>query len=368
LDPINLTIDGRPVTAQKGVTVLQAAQTAGIYVPTLCADPDMKPYGGCRLCVVEIEKMRGFPVACTTPAIDGMVIKTDTPMVMELRRMAMELILSDHPSQCLVCDRKERCGPFDICLRNVAVTDRCVTCPKNDHCEVQPIVKYLGITSLPYRHSEGCIPVDESNPFYYRDLNKCILCAKCVRTCDEIVGVNAIEIIHRGHDSKIGTLGDRDIIYSNCISCGECVVRCPVGALVPKHMEIPASEVASTCPYCGVGCGIYLSVREGHLTGVRARRDSPNKGNLCVKGRFGIVEFVHSADRLKSPLVRREDGYQSAGWDEALDLAANKLKSYKPEQVAVISSAKCSNEDNYVAQKLARAVLGTNSIDHCARV
>jgi predicted molibdopterin-dependent oxidoreductase YjgC len=368
-DSIKLTIDGKLVEACRGMTVLEVARSAGIYIPTLCYDPDLKPYGGCRLCVVEIEKMRGFPIACTTPATDGMVVRTDTPAVMDIRRTAMELILSDHPSQCLVCDRKERCGPFDICLRNVAVTERCVTCPKNDHCELQPIVKYLGITSLPFRRNEGCLAVDDSNPFYYRDLNKCILCAKCVRVCDEITGVNAIEIIHRGHASKIGTLGDKPVNKSNCVSCGECVVRCPVGALVPKDYQFPKKEVASTCTYCATGCGIYLGVRDGKLTGVRARREgSVNQGNLCVKGRFGVTGFVQHPDRLKQPYIKTESGFTAAGWDEALGIAAQKLSGYKPEEIAVVSSSRCTNEENYLAQKLARAVLGTNNVDQCARI
>ncbi|MGD9393432.1 MAG: 2Fe-2S iron-sulfur cluster-binding protein, partial [Dehalococcoidia bacterium] len=141
---IKLTIDGQEVKAKSGMTVLEAAEAAGIYIPTLCADPDLKPYGGCRLCIVEIEKMRGFPTACTTPATEGMVVRTNTEAVNEVRRTVVELLLSDHPSECLICHRRERCGPYDICLRNVAVTERCVTCAKNGNCELQDIVDYLG--------------------------------------------------------------------------------------------------------------------------------------------------------------------------------------------------------------------------------
>ena len=369
MDLIRLTIDGQEVAARPGMTVLEVAQSAGIYIPTLCADPDLKPYGGCRLCVVEIEKMRGLPTACTTPATDGMVVQTNTPAVNEVRRTAVELLLSDHPSACLVCDRRERCGPLDICLRNVAVTERCVTCPKNEHCELQPIVDYLGIKELPFRRTDRYVPVDDSNPFFYRDLNKCILCAKCVRVCDEVVGANAVELIYRGQATKVGTFGDKPIIDSNCVSCGECVVHCPVAALMPKKAELPAEEVASTCPYCGVGCGIYLGVRNGQLVGVRGRRDGTvNNGSLCVKGRFGIIEFVHHGERLKTPLIQKNGDFAGVSWDEALGLVASKLSSYKSEEVAVISSAKCTNEENYIIQKFGRAVLGTNNIDHCARL
>jgi len=366
---IKLTIDGKAVEARAGMTVLEAAKSAGIYIPTLCYDEDLKPYGGCRLCVVEIEKMRGYPIACTTPATDGMAVHTDTPAVMEIRRTAMSLILSDHPSQCLVCDRKERCGPFDICLRNVSVTERCVTCPKNDHCELQTIVDYLGIKSIPFRRQDKHLTVDDSNPFYYRDLDKCILCAKCVRVCDEIAGVNAIDIIFRGYVSRIGTLGDKPVATSSCISCGECVAHCPVGALVPKEYVLPDHEVASTCPHCGVGCGNYLGVREGRLVSVRGRREGTvNDGSLCVKGRFGVTGYVNSPDRLQTPLIKKGNGLAAAGWDEALDTVARRLKAFRPEEVAVISSTRCTNEENFLAQKLARAVLGTNNVDYGNRV
>ena len=365
---IRLTIDGQEVKAKPGMTVLEAAQSADIYIPTLCADPDLKPYGGCRLCIVEIEKLRGFPTSCTTPVTEGMVVKTNTDAVNEVRRTVVELLLSDHPSECLICHRRERCGPFDICLRNVAVTERCVTCAKNEHCELQDIVDYLGITELPFKHTERSYPVDTSNPFFYRDLAKCVLCGKCVRVCDEVLGVGAVAVINRGFGSKVATFGDKPIIDSNCVSCGECVARCPVGALMPKVTERPTKEVATTCTYCGVGCGLYLGVRDGKVMSVRGKReDTVNNGFLCVKGRFGF-DFIHHQDRLKSPLIKKNGKFVEASWDEALELVATKLGGYKPDELAVISSAKCTNEDNYVAQKFARAVLGTNNVDHCARL
>ena len=234
---------------------------------------------------------------------------------------------------------------------------------------MQAIVDYLGIKELPFRRTDRVIPVDSSNPFFDRDLNKCILCGKCVRVCDEILGVGAIDLIYRGYASKVATFGDKPIIDSNCVSCGECVAHCPVAALMPKKAERPTEEVASTCPYCGVGCGIYLGVRNGQLVGVRGRRDGTvNNGWLCVKGRFGIIEFVHHRERLKTPLIKKDGEFAEASWDEALELVASKLASYKPDEVAVISSAKCTNEENYIIQKFARVVLGTNNIDHCARL
>ena len=368
MDAIRLTIDGQEVEAREGITVLEAAQSAGIYIPTLCSDPDLEPYGACRLCVVEIEKIRGLPTACTTPATDGMVVHTNTPAVNEVRCTTVQLLLADHPSECLVCDRKERCQPFDICLRNVAVTERCVTCPKNGQCDLQEIVDYLGITELPFRRTTKSIPIDTSNPFFDRDLNKCILCGKCVRVCDELLGVGAIALTYRGYASQVTTFGDKPIIDSNCVSCGECVAHCPVAALVPKKAERPTEEVETTCPYCGVGCGIYLGIRNGQVVSVRGSRDGTvNNGSLCVKGRYGL-EFIHHQDRLKTPLIKKDGDFIEATWDEALDLVAKRLGSYKADELAVISSAKCTNEDNYVAQKFARAVLKTNNVDHCARL
>ncbi|MBA7487055.1 putative formate dehydrogenase [subsurface metagenome] len=343
MEKITLTINGQEVEARKGMTVLEAAEAAGIYIPTLCSDPDLEPYGACRLCVVEIERMRGLPTACTTQATDGMVVHTETPAVNQVRCFAAELLIADHPSDCL-------------------------TCPQNQRCELQKVAAYLGITHQPFGKTTRVLPVDTSNPFFDRDLNYCILCSKCVRVCDEILGVGAIDLIFRGYSSKVATFDDGPIINSNCVSCGECVVHCPVGALIPKGAMQPTREVETTCPYCGVGCQIYLGVRNNQVISVRGKREGTvNKGSLCVKGRFGIPEFVHHPDRLTVPLIKRDGKFTEATWDEALDLVASKLGNYK-DQIAVISSAKCTNEENYVIQKFARAVLTTNNVDHCARL
>jgi len=369
MEQITLTIDGQQVEARKGMTVLEVAQGAGIYIPTLCYDADLEPYGGCRLCVIEIENMRGLPTACTTPATDGMVVHTKTPAVDAVRRTALELILAEHPCDCLVCHKKERCQPFDICLRHVAVTDRCLLCPANGQCELQKVVDHIGITELRLPKTTTSFPVDASNPFFDLDRNRCILCARCVRTCNEITGVGAIDLVYRGYMSKVATFGDGLLIDSICQSCGECMVRCPVGALVPKGIPRPTQDVKTVCPYCGVGCGMYLGIRDGRIVSVRGDRENPaSKGRLCVKGRFGITEFVHHPERLTTPLIRRNGKFVEATWDEALKLVASKLASYKNDEVAIISSAKCTNEDNYIIQKFARAVLDTNNVDHCARL
>jgi len=363
MDIVRLTINGRQVIAGKGATVLEAALGAGSYIPTLCYDPDLKPYGGCRLCVVEIEGMGGLVSSCTTPATDGMVVHTDTPRVNQSRRITMELIIANHHGDCLAC-------------------------AKSQDCELLKIARYLGIEQERVerlRKGTQVLSVDKSHPAFIRDLNKCILCAKCVRACHEIVCHDAIDIAFRGNLARIATFGDRPIAESICKSCGECVMRCPTGALVPKWEKPPAEEVKTICPYCGVGCSIYLGVLDNRVISVRGDPQGPaNRGSLCVKGRWGY-DFLSHPERLTTPLIRLsgvarktgQDGqvnqiFREASWDEALELAANKLlelrQAHGADNIAALSSAKCTNEDNYVMQKFVRAVIGTNNIDHCARL
>jgi predicted molibdopterin-dependent oxidoreductase YjgC len=366
---IKLTINEREVTASRGMSVLEAARAAKIFIPALCHFHDLEPYGGCRLCVVEIEKMRGLPTACTTPIADGMVVTTESPAINKVRRAALELILSTHPCDCLDCHRRKRCRPSDICLRHINVTDRCVVCPANEHCELQTLVDRLGVHTLSIPRDMTPRAIDNSNPFFDLDRNRCILCARCVRACNEITCVGAIDMAYRGYDMKVATFGDKPLMESICLSCGECMARCPVGAMTPKDTVRPEREVKTVCTYCGVGCSMYLGVRDNKITGVRGDTEGgANRGKLCVKGRFGIAEFVNHKDRLTTPLIRKDDRLVEATWDEALDFVASGLAKYRGDEVAVISSAKSTNEDNYVMQKLARAVLGTNNVDHCARL
>ncbi len=345
-DTVNITIDGEAVVARKGQTVLKAAEENGFFIPTLCADDDLEPYGACRVCVVEIEGMRGFPTSCTTPVAEGMKIKTDSEALNKMRQFAVQLIRSDHPTDCDAC-------------------------PKNQQCELQMTEALLGIggkapfASLPSKE----LPVDKSNPFYNFDPNYCILCGKCVRACDEIRGLKAITLAYRGYNTRVRPGGERPLIDSTCESCGECVDHCPVYALTPKETRHPSTEVETVCPYCGVGCGISLGVRQGEVISSHGRKEGTvNNGSLCVKGRFGIPGFVNSPDRLKMPLIKKDGRFVAMTWDEALDTVARTFARYQPDEVAVITSAKATNEDNYVAQKFARAVLGTNNIDHCARL
>jgi predicted molibdopterin-dependent oxidoreductase YjgC len=372
LKTVSLTIDGVKIEVSQGTTVLQAAQKAGINIPTLCYDPELTPNGGCRLCVVEVENMRGLPASCTLEVTDGMVVRTETPAVRHSRLTTMELILANHPSECLICHRREHCGPNDICLRNVSVTDRCVSCAKNKNCQLQHVVEHLGIDETHLarlRPRTRVVPVDDSNPAYIRDMNKCIVCTRCVRACHEITGIDALEVLNRGDMSTIGGLGDLPILLSRCETCGECVTHCPTGALVFRDSGMVTREVKTTCPYCAVGCQVYLGVHDNEIISVRGDKEGPsNAGHLCVKGRFGVSDFIHHKDRLTSPLIKKNGKFEEATWDEALDLVAAKLKTYKPGEIGVVASARSTNEACYVMQKFGRAVLGTNNVDHCARL
>ncbi len=343
---IRFFIDGREITVTEGETILEAASKNGIYIPHVCHHPDLKPAGMCRVCVVEADGL--LVPACRAPAAAGMVVKTGGNLVNKMQRLAVELLATNHHDDCLACG-------------------------KNNACKLQEVAQYVGVDKqrLTRFQAQELRPVDDSNPFISRDYNKCILCGICVRACNEITCIEAIDYAFRGYAAKISTLSDKPLQDSKCTSCGECMVRCPVGALLPKGGVQAAYEVKTVCPYCGCGCGVYLSVREGKIVGVRGDRESKvNEGELCVKGRFGY-SFVNHAERLTAPLIKRNGRFEEASWDEALDLVANKFREiqaeYGPESLGGLSSARVTNEDNYLFQKLLRS-LGSNSIDHCARL
>ncbi len=342
---LSLTIDGVAVTAREGMSVLECALEAGIYIPHLCHHPDLKPVGVCRLCLVEIAG-RGMTISCKTPVEEGMVVRTESPDIELARRVAVELLIVNHHADCL-------------------------SCAKDGACKLQEIARHVGIEEerlQRLRRTTSTLPVDSSNPFFLRDPNRCVLCGICVRTCEEIVGASAIDYAFRGYATVISTLGNRPIVQSRCESCGECVARCPVGALVPRQERNPAREVRSICAYCGVGCGLYLGVRGNQVVRVRGAAESPvNRGRLCVKGRYGHAYIGHP-ERLTTPLIRRDGRFVEATWEEALDLVATRLAGYRGDQFAALTSARCTNEENYLLQKFTRAVMGTHNIDHCARL
>jgi formate dehydrogenase alpha subunit len=342
---VTITIDGIKISAEEGMTVLQAAQANGMYIPNLCNHPDLRPAGLCRVCLVKQDDWK-VTISCKLPVKDGMVISTEDPEVQQIRKNTVELIIADHPMTCL-------------------------TCEADSNCELQRVAHYVGITPDSinrYRRSMRSIPLDKSNPFFDIDHNKCILCGICVRTCDELQNINAIDYSQRGVTSLISTLGNKPIAESRCESCGECVVRCPVAALAPKNSLQPMREVKSVCSYCGVGCGIKLGVRGDKIVSVRGDKENPvNKGSLCVKGRYGY-NFINHPERLTTPLVKKDGELVEASWDEALDRIAEKFSQHKGDQFAALASARITNEDNYLIQKFTRAVMGTNNIDHCARL
>jgi formate dehydrogenase alpha subunit len=345
MDKITLTIDGLQITANKDKTVLEAALENKIYIPHLCYHHELKSVGVCRLCMVEI-KGRGLSVACKTPVEDGMVVRTETIEINKLRKIAVELLIANHHADCLSCTR-------------------------NTQCKLQDVANYIGIEEKRLQHlrrSTTVLPIDASNPFFDRNPNRCVLCGICVRTCEELQKVNAIDFAFRGFKTIITTFGNKPLVESKCESCGECVVRCPVGALSFKKAYKPAREVKTICPYCGCGCGIYLGIRGNTIVSIRGDLDSPvNKGSLCVKGRFGY-EFINHSERLKKPLLKHNGKFVEVSWREALEFIAQRLSNYKGDKFAFIASAKCTNEENYLMQKFTRAVMGTNNIDHCARL
>ncbi len=340
---IVLTIDGLSVTGAPGETVLHVARRHHIHIPTLCHHADLEPYGGCRMCLVEITGMRGLITACTMVIAAGMEVRTISPAIEQARRISLELLLADHPNECL-------------------------TCAKNQQCELQALAAEYGVDRQRFRRTRPEYAPDESNPFFRYDPNKCILCSRCVRTCAQLQGLGAIDLVHRGMHTVVGCVNGMPIAESICESCGECVAHCPTGALADRQRIPPLRKVKTTCTFCGTGCGVVLGVRGGEIVSTAGDRTSQvNRGRLCVKGRYGNG-FVHSPKRLTTPLIKRNGQFEVAGWDEALDLIAGKFAQYRGSECGVIGSARCTNEENYLTQKFARAVLQTNNVDNCARL
>ncbi|HOG47261.1 MAG TPA: molybdopterin-dependent oxidoreductase, partial [Anaerolineae bacterium] len=292
--------------------------------------------GACRMCLVEVAKQRALQPACTFPVSEGMEVQTESPKVVAARRFVLDLLLSDHPLDCLTC---ERAGA----------------------CELQHLAYKYGVKESSYQGARHHYAVDDPNPFIYRDYDKCIVCRRCVRACAEINGVEAIGLVWRGFHTKIGTAGDGNLEDSPCEFCGTCVEVCPTGALLSKlalgkGRRWERRTVTETCPYCGTGCRLNLEIVGDEIVEVASAWDGPaNRGALCVKGRFGF-DFVHHPDRLTTPLIRRDGTLQPATWDEALDLVASRLKgirdSHGGQAIGVLASAKCTNEENYLLQKL----------------
>ena len=351
---VTVHVDGTSVVVPAGTSVMRAAAEAGMSVPKLCATDSLKPFGSCRLCLVEIDGKRGTPASCTTPVEPGMVVRTQTPKLERLRRNVMELYISDHPLDCL-------------------------TCPANGDCELQDMAGVVGLREVRYGY-EGenhlDAPTDATNPYFSFDESKCIVCSRCVRACDEIQGTLALTIVGRGFDSKVSP-GGTTFMDSECVSCGACVQACPTATLEEKSvidLGMPTRTVLTTCAYCGVGCSFKAELRGDEVVRMVPYKDGgANEGHSCVKGRFAWGYATHP-DRVLTPLIRDSihEPWREASWEDAISFAAGRLQEIQylhgVDSIGGITSSRCTNEEVFVVQKMVRAAFGNNNVDTCARV
>lgn len=337
---VNLTIDGKQITTSKTSTIYEAAKENGIHIPVLCYAKKLLPYGACRVCLVEVEQMKGRLIpSCTTPVTEGMVVTTMSDEIRKVRKTVLEFLLVNHVVDCPVCDKGGECDLQDLSYEYEVVTNR-------------------------FEGEKFDLPKDEVNPLIERNMNRCVLCGKCVRVCDEVVGYGSYSFINRGFETKIATAFDRGL---NCEFCGQCVSMCPVGAILPRPFKFKArpwqlKEVDSVCGYCGNGCTITLGVKDNQVETIRFNdKTGVNDGNLCIRGRFGY-SYVNSDQRLTKPLVKRNGTLMEASWDEAIEVAVSGLKN-AGERVGIISGARLSNEELFLVKNFAKA-LGTDNLDH----
>jgi predicted molibdopterin-dependent oxidoreductase YjgC len=371
-ETVSINIDNSPFEVEKGLTILEAAELNDIYIPTLCAHKDLTPFGGCRMCIVEVEGMRGLPTSCTTPVEEGMIIRTQTAQVQAERKEILQLILSEHTSSCLICEEKDECKEFMGTIRKAGVTSGCRYCPNDRACELQDVVEKMEIKEISYPVYYRGLRVEKDDPFYDRDYNLCILCGRCIRMCQEIRTANTLAFKQRGRYTVIGPAYERTHLEAGCEFCGACVSVCPTGALsekVSKWEGKPDREQTTTCPFCGVGCQIRLQVRGDEVLGSLPEQDTLiNNGQLCVKGRFCVAEVVNNHQRLRRPYRTQNNTRVELSWEEAVELTVERLSACSGEDFGMLVSPNCSNEDLYVAQKFARVVMGSHDIDTSSRI
>ena len=377
---VKLTIDGEQVEAKAGEPLVEVISRHGVYVPHLCYIDGLPPYAGCRTCLVEIEGARGLQLSCSTKVAEGMVVSTTGEEAAETRKAVMSIILANHSDRCLTCHRRVKCLPGDICLRDDVVTHRCVTCSKNYRCELQTSCELVGMASYePWAGEERTYyqaaqpEPDRANPFLEFDPQMCIICTRCVRACDDLRHTGAITLAGRGYSTRIEFGIGGPIQESNCDFCGACIDVCPTATLMEKPNKWIARTddwVSTACNSCSVGCTLSMGVRNGKVVIVKPDPLNPvSREQICVRGRYHY-DAVRDRERLSRHLVRRGAFQEPASWEEALEAAAEGLARVRRDHgsapVAVLVGGTATNEEAYLAQKLARHVLGTPHIDGTA--